>query len=76
MTSFRYNFASNQDVPEPVPATLDQLMHFRVAAIVMASIVIIGCILCIVVIKKNISVDFSLKVIALIIVINLGFLLN
>ena len=58
------------------PATPEQLFHFRIAAIVIACVVMATCIFCIILIKRNIVLEFSLKIIAAIMVINIGFISN
>ena len=68
-----YNFAYGEEMR---PATYTELLNFRIAAIAMSLIVIVICLICIIIIKRNITVGFSLKVIGLVIVINLGFLFN
>ena len=69
----RYNFTPEYEAPT-IP--YEQLVHFRIAAVVMASVVILLCIVCVIVIKRNINVNFSIKVVALIAVVNSGFLFN
>ena len=58
------------------PATDEQLLHFRNAAIIIASVVLTTCIVCIILIKRNITLEFSLKIIGIIVVINIGFICN
>ena len=58
------------------PASNMQLLHFRIAAIAMASIVLLICVFCIVIIYRNTKIRFSFKVIAFVIVINFGFIFN
>ena len=59
-----------------VPATHEQLVRFRLAAIIIGSSMLMACIICVIFIKRNIVLAFSLKIIAVIILINLGFICN
>ena len=58
------------------PADEETLLRFRIAAVIMSATVIGACICSIIIIKRNIIVPFSLKVVSLIIIINVGFILN
>ena len=57
-------------------ATDEQLAHFRASAIIIATIVLCICMYCVFLIKRNITLEFSLKVIALTVLINLGLIFN
>ena len=59
-----------------MPATHEELVRFRIAAIVMASVVMLACIACVIYIRRNNFLSFSIKIIATIVVINTGFICN
>lgn len=59
-----------------VPASHEQLIHFRLAAIVIGAFMLTACVICVIFIKRNIVLAFSLKIISVIVLINIGFICN
>ena len=61
---------------EDGPVSEQQLKYIRIAALIMAGIVLVFCLVCIIIIKRNIRVRFSFVMVGLIVVINAGFIVN
>ena len=71
MKTLGHSYNTEQD-----EVSAKQLEYIRIAAVIMATIVLIFCLICIIIIKRNIRVGFSLITVGLITVINLGFIIN
>ena len=70
MQILRHSYSTSETVSE------QQLKYIRIGALIMAGIVLLCCLVCIIIIKRNIKVDFSLSVVGLVVVINVGFIVN